>query len=591
VTAKSNRPADPTPPPPTPPPGEVSLARRLVAQLPRAGLLLFLAATLFYFHDVLMPFVLAIFVAYLIYPIVSRLERIPIGKHHPPRWAAVVSVYALLFTLGWFTVPPLVGNVSAQLRGLVQDLPRHFKWVQQQRKTLDEYVVAKLEVEHLSAPVPELIYADVDAAATGTLDALVASDDELFLPPPPLPQAKEPEKVADPAAAPTVIQLFAINVRLPEGAVEWLAPGRADADGEGAAADGDGEAGATDEPIASETGDVPTMVAVHPRRFDEEKGNAFKKELFDAINAELRKPGLAKGVPTRIEREIVPALAEKHLGLAAGDPLLLRLARNTGLRVRDAVKQEDYAKVVDAYVVAGLETARRVVQERLAGLLGWVTGLAHGIFDFFLILMLTAFFLIFFPTIRDYLRDLVAPSFRDDYGVVLKRIDMRLSGAIRGQVMICIVNAILTFPGLWFIGAHSAATNLASYSVLLSLVAGVLSMIPIFGVILSTVPMVLLALAQGSVGGGLAVIAWICIIHAIEAYILNPNILGHSASMNPIIVVFALLAGKHVGGMTGALLAVPVASVVVSLFGYVRRVAVQVHESGVGDTTADPWKD
>jgi predicted PurR-regulated permease PerM len=605
VTAKSERPADPPPPSPTSPsatgaagapPSEPSRARRLAAQLPRAGLLLFLIATLIYFHEVLMPFVLAIFVAYLIYPIVSRLERIPLGKRHPPRWAAVVSVYALLFTLGWFTVPPLVGNVSAQLRGLVQDLPRHFKWVQEQRKDLDEWVAAKLEVEHLSAPVPELIYGDVDATATGTLDALVISEEELFLPPPLVP---EPEKPAATAEQPKVIQLFAVNVQLPEGAMDLLAPARTGAvDGageEGAiATDGAGEPGdesSTGDEAPPEGGDVPTMEAAQPLRFDEEKGNAFKMELFDAINAELKKPGLAMGVAAKIEREVVPALAEKHLGLAASDPLLMRLARNTGLRVREAVKQEDYAKVVDAYVVAGLETARRVVQEQLAGLIGWVTGLAHGIFDFFLILMLTAFFLIFFPTIRDYLRDLVAPSFRDDYGVVLKRIDVRLSGAIRGQVMICIVNAILTFPGLWFIGAHSAATNLASYSVLLSLVAGVLSMIPIFGVILSTVPMVLLALAQGSVGGALAVIAWICIIHAIEAYILNPNILGHSASMNPIIVVFALLAGKHVGGMTGALLAVPVASVVVSLFGYVRRLVVQGHEAAVADDGADRWQD
>lgn len=592
MTVKPERPAaDPTP--------EPSRSRRLVAQLPRIGLLLFLVATLVYFREVLLPFVLAIFVAYLIYPIVSRLERIPVGKRHPPRWLAVVSVYALLFTTGWFTVPPLVGNVSAQLRGLVQDLPRHFQWVQKQRKGLDEYVAAKLEVEHLTAPVPELIYNDVDALATGTLDAIVASDDDLFIPPPPRPAPEESAKVV--AAPPPVIQLFAINLKLPDGRVEPLSPGRIPpADATTADEVGDAADSATPGGEAPSDGALPADAAptdgssiesVKPRRFDEEKGDAFKKELFEAINAELKKPGLAKGVAAKVERELVPALAAKHLGLPEGDADLARLARNTGLRVRDAVKQEDYAKVVDAYVVAGLETARRVVQEQLAGLLGWVTGLAHGIFDFFLILMLTAFFLIFFPTIRDYLRDLVAPPFREDYGVLLKRIDTRLSGAIRGQVMICIVNAILTFPGLWFIGAHSNATNLASYSVLLSLMAGVLSMIPIFGVILSTVPMVLLALAQGSVGGALAVIAWICVIHAIEAYVLNPNILGHSASMNPIIVVFALLAGKHAGGMLGALLAVPVASVVVSLFGYVRRVVAQGHEAAITDNEVDRWQD
>lgn len=542
------------------------------------------------FREVLLPFVLAIFVAYLIYPIVSRLERIPVGKRHPPRWLAVVSVYALLFTLGWFGVPPLVGNVSAQLRKLGSDLPSHFQWVQKQRKGFDEWVANKLEVEHLTAPTPELLYADIDDLATDTLEALPANEEELLLPPP--PKLDPPPAKGEATSAPTIVQLFAINLTLGDGSKVPLVP---------AAAGGDTNATDPPAPDAQNGGetieegddhrDSSSFNAPATLRFDAERGTALKKELFDAINAELKRPGLAKGVAAKVEREIVPALAAKHLGLPDGDPGIARLARNVGLRVRDAVKQEDYASVVNAYVVAGLETARRWVQAELAGLLGWVTGLAHGVFDFFMVLMLTAFFLIFFPTIRDYMRDLVAPPYREDYGAVLKRIDTRLSGAIRGQVLICLVNAILTFPGLWFIGAHTDATNLASYSVLLSLLAGVLSMIPIFGVILSTVPMVVLALAQGSLGGALAVVAWICVIHAIEAYILNPNILGHSASMNPIIVVFALLAGKHVGGMLGALLAVPVASVVVSLFGYYRRLVAEGHGEAASGDPADRWGD
>ena len=112
-------------------------------------------------------------------------------------------------------------------------------------------------------------------------------------------------------------------------------------------------------------------------------------------------------------------------------------------------------------------------------------------------------------------------------------------------------------------------------------------MIPIFGVILSTVPMVILALTQHSVGGALLVIAWISVIHAIEAYLLNPNILGHSASMNPIIVVFALLAGKQFGGLTGALLAVPIASVIVSLFGYYRRLVAENYATETGGAVPD----
>jgi predicted PurR-regulated permease PerM len=55
-----------------------------------------------------------------------------------------------------------------------------------------------------------------------------------------------------------------------------------------------------------------------------------------------------------------------------------------------------------------------------------------------------------------------------------------------------------------------------------------------------------------------------------EAYFLNPHILGRNAHVNPILVIFALLAGRHVGGLVGALLAVPIASVAVALFGYIH---------------------
>jgi predicted PurR-regulated permease PerM len=287
---------------------------------------------------------------------------------------------------------------------------------------------------------------------------------------------------------------------------------------------------------------------------------------------------------------------KEHVGLPTDDPQVQVLARNSGARVAVAIRRESYADVFNAYFESAVRSSRAWLQDELKELAslatGWTVGLVGGIFDFFMVLMLTAFYLVYFPRVRDYVRDLVAPQYREDYGKVLKRIDMRLSGAIRGQVIICIVNATLTFPGLWFIGTHTDATNLAAYAVLLSVLAGVLSMIPIFGVILSTVPMVILALAQGSMGGATLVVGWICVIHAIEAYLLNPNILGHSASMNPIIVVFALLAGKQVYGLVGALLAVPVASVLVSLFGYYRRlVAARVAQEEGVTVPVDTWGD
>jgi predicted PurR-regulated permease PerM len=101
-----------------------------------------------------------------------------------------------------------------------------------------------------------------------------------------------------------------------------------------------------------------------------------------------------------------------------------------------------------------------------------------------------------------------------------------------------------------------------------------MSLVPIFGSILSSVPIVAIALiSSGSfdVGQGLKVLAWICGIHLFEANFLNPKIMGDSAKIHPVLVVFALIAGEHSYGLVGALFAVPVASIIQTIFVYYRR--------------------
>ena len=78
------------------------------------------------------------------------------------------------------------------------------------------------------------------------------------------------------------------------------------------------------------------------------------------------------------------------------------------------------------------------------------------------------------------------------------------------------------------------------------------------------------------VGTALFVLAWIIGIHQIEANILNPKIMGDAAKVHPVLVVFALLAGEHMFGIVGALLAVPLLSITQSIFLHFREVALGV---------------
>lgn len=201
------------------------------------------------------------------------------------------------------------------------------------------------------------------------------------------------------------------------------------------------------------------------------------------------------------------------------------------------------------------------IQQLVAGVAGFLT-------SFVITFMLAAFVLVDVQRVSRFVRSLVPHEYRPDFEELWANVDRGLAGVIRGQLLICVVNGVLTFIGLWVLDIK--------YSFLLALLAGAFSLVPIFGTIISSVPIVLIALVSSGDGGlafgpAIAVLGWIVVIHLIEANFLNPKIIGDTAHIHPVIVIFALLAGEHVYGLTGALLAVPVASIVQNLFLHARR--------------------
>lgn len=201
----------------------------------------------------------------------------------------------------------------------------------------------------------------------------------------------------------------------------------------------------------------------------------------------------------------------------------------------------------------------------------FVTAVVSGIARLVLVLMVAAFILVDLQRVKRFLRSLVPSQYQTDYDRIMVGIDRGLSGVIRGQLVICMINGFLTWIGLQIFHVK--------YSLILAGVASVMSLVPIFGSVLSSVPIVALALISSGTFDllqGIKVLLWIVGIHLVEANYLNPTIMGDAAKIHPVLVVFALIAGEHSYGLVGALFAVPVASIIQTLFSYLRRRAPRV---------------
>ncbi|MCC7071373.1 MAG: AI-2E family transporter [Deltaproteobacteria bacterium] len=229
----------------------------------------------------------------------------------------------------------------------------------------------------------------------------------------------------------------------------------------------------------------------------------------------------------------------------------------------------DVAELVQGLVRDAKAAARSGAARAFAELQSWVTALIGFVFKTFLVLMLTAFIAADTERLLSFLFTITPVRDRSQLSDLLQRIDNGLSGVVRGQLTICVINGALTLVGLLILKVK--------FAYLLATVAAVFSLVPVFGSILSTLPIVAVALSSG-VGTALGALAWIIGIHALEAYLLNPKIMGDAARIHPVLVVLALVVGEHYGGIVGALLAVPLMSILATIFKAVRTRAMVLDE-------------
>lgn len=229
----------------------------------------------------------------------------------------------------------------------------------------------------------------------------------------------------------------------------------------------------------------------------------------------------------------------------------------------------DAAELVQGLVRDAKAAARSGAARAFAELQAWVAALIGFVFKTFLVLMLTAFIAADTDKLLSFLFTITPVRDRSQLSDLLQRIDNGLSGVVRGQLTICVVNGTLTLVGLLLLKVK--------FAYLLATLAAVFSLVPVFGSILSTIPIVAVALSSGMTTA-LGALAWIIGIHALEAYLLNPKIMGDAARIHPVLVVLALVVGEHYGGIVGALLAVPLMSILGTIFKAVRTRAMLLDE-------------
>ncbi|HUQ40873.1 MAG TPA: AI-2E family transporter, partial [Candidatus Limnocylindrales bacterium] len=183
----------------------------------------------------------------------------------------------------------------------------------------------------------------------------------------------------------------------------------------------------------------------------------------------------------------------------------------------------------------------------------FAAALVTSLIDLVLVLVITFYLLLDDRRIKVITLRTLEPSRRPAARRVFREVARVFGAYIRAQMIVALSLGALVAAALFALGVP--------YALFLGIFAALAELIPMIGPIVGAVPaLIVAATLPGST------VLWVAIallvIQQIESNVLVPRLTAHAVGLHPIGSILALVLGFEVGGVIGALFAVPVAGLI-----------------------------
>ena len=187
-----------------------------------------------------------------------------------------------------------------------------------------------------------------------------------------------------------------------------------------------------------------------------------------------------------------------------------------------------------------------------------VVGIANGIFNVFVTIVVSIYILLERTEILKYVRRLNNSLFSEKRCNTIDRYFVKGNEIffkyISSQVLDAIIVGIIMSIALSIMGVK--------YSILLGFLIGVFNLIPYFGAIFAVIIATIVTLFTGGFSQAIWVVIVLIILQQIDANVINPKITGDALEISRILIIFAVTVGGSYFGILGMFLGVPVVSVI-----------------------------
>lgn len=143
-----------------------------------------------------------------------------------------------------------------------------------------------------------------------------------------------------------------------------------------------------------------------------------------------------------------------------------------------------------------------------------------------------------------------------------------LTTFVKVQIFVAFVDAVGIGLGAFILGLFSGGFPLV-IPIAIAVFLG--SFIPVVGAVLTGVIAVFVALVFLGPIPALIMIGVVILVQQLEGHVLQPFVMGNAVKVHPLAVVLAVATGGLIGGIPGALFAVPVVATFNVMIGYIAR--------------------
>jgi len=274
---------------------------------------------------------------------------------------------------------------------------------------------------------------------------------------------------------------------------------------------------------------------------------------------------IAGGIIALIVAALIPVLTQQYEDLVRDLPGIIESIQNF---IRENSRLDLYGFSIN------LETISEELVSLLSGLardlprqaLSGVAFVFGTVFNIIIYLVATFYLLLVGDRWAQTVLSWLPPPAQAELLPLLKRIHTTVTLYLRAQLARIAFVSIVLYIGLSILQVR--------FALVLALLGGVLDIVPIIGPNISAAVTILVTLSQQPPFGWSHVVLAIVIVvlyiamNQLEENIILPPLIGYLVGLPPLIVLFAVLAGEHIGGILGLLLAVPIAATIKMVLRY-----------------------